>query len=468
MKQIISSLLLLVVCIGILPSEANAALSFGVRPAFPREDNDRTESIFVHTAEAGTTINEGVRVINNSGEEKHLLLYARDSAPSTGGGFACGQISDIATGVGSWIRFDLSTFAIIEEAPSEDSEERAVETPDVEVPPVVTVVPPVYVDGVTLGSVPGSVDIVIPAGKDLLVPFTISVPANAQVGESNGCILIQEIKPQEAESGVSLSMRSGLRVAMTVPGDIERNLIFSQFRLNKRDGGIFFLPSVKNIGNVSVDTDVLVDVRYFFGKQYEQFGGQFPILRGETYEFNFEMKPTFWGGLYSARAQFSYDKNDSAQVGLNTGGALTTVESKKLWFFMIPSLPGLAIEVGVLALLILLVLFARRTLGVAKMRKSWTPITIKKKSSAIDFANERGIPYAVFVRVNGLRAPYFLFNGQTVLAPATAKKQTPAKKPSRKTKKPTRVATKKAPVKKARRVSRAKKSERSQADSEIT
>ncbi len=432
----------------LVASPARAAISFGVRPAFPREDNERTSSIFVHTAEPGAVIREGVRVINSATEEKHLLLYARDSAPSTGGGFACGQLSETPVGVGSWISFDLSTFALIDDATSpegttEGEGEPVVESSEVPLP--VGPVAPVYIDGVRPGMIPGSVDVVIPPGKDLLVPFTITVPADAQVGESNGCVLVQEVKEDGVDSGVAISMRSGLRVAMTVPGDIRRELAFSSFLLRRENGKVYFMPSIKNTGNVSVDTDVAVIVKSLFGASVDQFGGQFPILRGETYEFNFEMNPTFWGGLYRARAQFAYDATASAQVGVNTGNALTTVYSDPRWFFLVPSVPALFIEGGIL--LLILVLLGLLLAGVrrTRLRSRAVLYTVKKKETVSDFAKRIGVAEKTVIRLNKLRSPYVLYKDQDILLPfASASLEKPKRAPSKKA--PARK--KKAPVKK--------------------
>jgi hypothetical protein len=447
MKKIAATLALAGLLAGVLPSSANAALTFGVRPAFPREENSRTESIFVHTAGPGEVIAEGVRVINNSADAKHLLLYAEDSASSTGGGFACGQLSEESTGVGTWVAFDLSTFILVPTIVGEDSV--AVPAPVVAEPVVVAegeeVAAPVvnYVEGIKPGELPGTVDIVIPPGKDLIVPFTITVPQNAQVGESNGCILVQEVKSQEAEAGVSLSMRSGLRIAMTVPGDIKRELVFANFLKRREGGSMYFMPSVKNVGNVSVDTNILVDVRYFFGKRHEEFGGQFPILRGETYEFNFEMKRPFWGGLYSARSEFSYDNNPEAQVGVNTGKELTTVYSKKLWFFMMPTPEAAAIELGVLLILVVAGALGARAVQTRRMRKRWIPYTVRKNESLADFADRMNLNKKLVARVNGIRSPYFIYKGQVVVIPVVVPAETKVTKPRAKKAVKKTAATKK-------------------------
>lgn len=121
---------------------------FGGRPAYPRADNPRTESIFIHTLEPGAIQKEGITVINNSSEPKTVLVYAADSTPSTGGAFACKQFAEQQTDVGSWIKLEKT-------------------------------------------------EIKLNAGSTQLIPFTITVPTNASVGEHNGCILIQEKKTKK-------------------------------------------------------------------------------------------------------------------------------------------------------------------------------------------------------------------------------------------------------------------------------
>ena len=148
----------------------------GGRPAYPRSDNARTESIFIHTLNPGQVQNEGVSVVNNSAEAKTILVYAVDSTPSTGGAFACEQLSQPKDDVGAWITLEKE-------------------------------------------------DLLLESGTNELIPFTITVPQTASVGEHNGCIVIQEkLAKPDGKSGVNLSFRTGLRVAVTIPGVLERNV----------------------------------------------------------------------------------------------------------------------------------------------------------------------------------------------------------------------------------------------------
>ncbi len=221
---------------------------FGGRPAFPREDNARTESIFIHTLEPGITQKEGVKVVNNTQEKKTFLIYGSDSTPSTDGAFACKQFLEEKKDVGTWIELSKN-------------------------------------------------EVTLDPGTNQVIPFTITVPKNASVGEHNGCILIQEKKdaPAEDQAGMSLSVRTGIRVALTIPGDLERKLEIAGFTLDRTETGFTLHPQVKNTGNVSIDADARVTTRYFFGPILIKHGGQYPILRGDTSDWSFEIKHPFWG-----------------------------------------------------------------------------------------------------------------------------------------------------------------------------
>jgi tripartite-type tricarboxylate transporter receptor subunit TctC len=119
--------------------------------------------------EPGSEKIEGVRVINNTVEKKTLLVYVADSTPSTGGAFACKQFSEEKKDVGAWVTLTKT-------------------------------------------------EVTLNPNSNEIIPFTIKAPANVSVGEHNGCILIQEKKESvKGQAGVSLSVRTGIRLAITIP-----------------------------------------------------------------------------------------------------------------------------------------------------------------------------------------------------------------------------------------------------------
>lgn len=366
------------------------AANFGIKPAYPRVENPRTDSIFVQTINPGELKSEGVKVINSTGEPKNLLLYARDSVRSSGGGFACKQLSEEPTGVGEWINFDISNL-------EED---------------IVNIKP---------GEAKNTIQINIPAGSEVIIPFNINTPKDASVGEHNGCVLIQEIKQNTSDAGVSLSLRSGIRVAVNIPGQILRKIEFLNFKVEKKNKSIYLMPSVKNTGNVSVDTTAEVKVKYFFGLPHRTFGGEFPVLRDEVYDFNFELKRPFWGGLYFAKAVFSYDSNENASIGVSSGEKLTKVKSDTIWFFSAPTIFGLIIELTILLIAIFVFAIWRLNKKKQKWIKKWTDYTVESGDTIEGIARKNKVHWELLAEVNKIKPPFMIKEGQEIKVPPPRK-----------------------------------------------
>ena len=344
---------------------------FGGRPAYPDPNNPRTESIFVHTLESGDVREEGMLTVNNSAERKTMLVYAVDSTPSTGGAFACAQKSETPKDVGAWITLEKG-------------------------------------------------EVTLEPGTNELVLFTIAVPKNASVGEHNGCIVMQEKKePVKGQSGASLSFRTGLRVAITIPGELERKLEIVGFTVTKKDDGSFLLhPLVKNLGNVSIDADAQVITRYFFGLTHITHGGQYPILRGDTSDWNFELKKPFWGGWYRSSFVAEYDENPEAGVGIKSGKELTRLEGPSVWFWSFPTPVALAIEVIVL----LVLAFGGFLFWLSRKRKrwikeNWVGYEIKSGEDIKSLAERFDVSWKLLAKVNKLQPPYALKPGEKIKVP---------------------------------------------------
>lgn len=245
-------------------------------------------------------------MVNNTAEDKTLLIYVADSTPSTGGAFACKQFSEEKKDVGSWMTVSKS-------------------------------------------------EVTLKPNSNEIVPFTIKVPANASVGEHNGCVLIQEKKATgKNQAGVSLSVRTGIRVAITVPGQIIRKLEIDGFSVVYNEKTIVLHPRVKNSGNVSIDANIDITTRNVLGLVIKKHDGQYPVLRDETSDWNFEIPKPFWGGIFRSEFVVTYDPRPEATVGVQDNTQLTKLVSKSNWFFTYPTLLGLISEIAILAALGLL------------------------------------------------------------------------------------------------------------------
>lgn len=341
----------------------------GGRPAYPREDNSRSNSIFIHTLDPGESVKDGVNVINNSNEEKSVLVYPTDSVVSSGGAFACEQFVDERDGVGSWITLDKNR--------------------------------------VTLAS-----------AENEIIDFIITVPANADVGEHNGCVVMQGEEQNESTEGIGLSFRSAIRVAILVPGDIVKQLEIVGFTPKVGDEKVTLTTNVENKGNVSVDADVQTVIDTFWGRQISQTGGQFPVLRGEVSEWNFDHDKPFWGGWYKTSVSVEYDSNPDNFIGEEAQPTTEHLEYPAQWIFVQPSALALAIELVTLLLLAVAIIMILRWLAAKRrVKKTWVNHKVLGGENIKSIAKSRNISWKKLAKANHLKAPYTLEPGKTIKVP---------------------------------------------------
>lgn len=362
-----------IVLIGLLfvfapTARAIESANIGVLPANPRADNPRTNSIFVFEVKPGASAKDGVKVVNNSNETKNILLYAVDAQNSSDGAFACAQKADEQTGVGQWTKLTKTR--------------------------------------VTLA--PNSTEI---------VPFTLTMPANADVGEHNGCIAVQEDVPatQDDSSGIVLSFRSALRVAVVVPGDISAKLGFVDIIRETTAQKVRVSPIVKNDGNVSVDASIDVRLVNIFGSEAAQAGGTFVVLSDQESRFNFELDRPFWGGWYQQKVSARY--SPLRLTAADPAAAQTTAADPE-WVFVGPTPAALLVELGILALLIggaAYVLWRRQQ---QKLLAARTDIYIVEAGDNLQsIATEVNANWRRLAKLNQLKPPYALAPGQEIKVP---------------------------------------------------
>lgn len=378
--------ILLVACLGVVgavvmmaaPAFAIDQGGIGGRPAYPKDNNSRSQSIFIHTLSPGEQAKDGVEVINNTGETKRVLVYAVDSQISSGGAFACAQAVDESISVGRWIAI-------------------------------------------------GQKEVTLNAGAKQFVDFTITAPKDAVPGEHDGCIVIQDTKQQTApdSNGIVLSMRSAIRVAVTVPGDIQKGLVFTGLGMqSKAEDKVLLSTALKNNGNVSLDTLLDVRLMYPFGLTAAKTGGNFPVLSNSEGRFNFESSRPFWGGWYRLTATAHY--NDDPNTSLGEGKATTNIKRQQ-WIYVAPD-PFAAIIEGIL----LVGLVGGTAFLIRKRRHHTRAMRRARKHTVSDgedlptIAHKYHMSWKRLARLNKLKPPYQLKNGQTLIV--TPPDQKPQKK----------------------------------------
>ncbi len=351
----------------------------GGQPANPRSDNPRSNSIFIYALKPGESVKDAVIVRNGTEQTNTILVYPTDSLVSSGGAFACEQKVEDANNVGSWIKMDRT---------------------EVELPP---------------------------QGSET-VGFTLTVPKDADVGEHNGCIAIQSgtALPEKDVNGLTLSFRSAIRVAVTVPGKINKSLNITKLELQKASSadkqGV--KTEFRNRGNVSLDTDVTVQMTGPFGRQIEKIDGTYVMLSGVSTELNFELKRPKIPWFYTVSVIGKYNDDPSKPLGQTADKNNVVVKSKTVIIW--PSLKQLAIIMLILAVVIAIFMkFFYKKYLLKKRQKSARRYIVKKGDTLEGIADKLGVSWYDVALLNNLKAPYKLSSGKKLLyVPTKAKPRT--------------------------------------------
>ena len=342
----------------------------GGKPANPNKDNPRSSSIFVYELEPGGVVADAVQVVNNTSSQKTLLVYPVDSQIASGGTFTCAQKIDQPISVGSWVKMDKT-------------------------------------------------EVVLAPNSSQNVGFTINVPKTASAGESDGCIVIQDSDRQTSaqNSGISLSFRTAIRVAITVPGKITKDLSFTTVTAKTTDKHVINLSAgLKNNGNVSLDTELSVAVRTVFGTTARKAGGTFPVLARSEAAFNFETPEPFWGGWYKVGATATYNADPNKSIG--ESGQTKTINGPTATIFVAPQPRALLIEaVGAIVVFGAAGWFLWRRLHLYKLRSKSKTFIVKEGVTLQKIADAYGISWKKIAKINGLKPPYHLEPGSRIKIP---------------------------------------------------
>lgn len=157
-----------------------------------------------------------------------------------------------------------------------------------------------------------------------IVPFKIEVPKDEilDIGEHTGGILIQKTDQQkEGQGGLTLLTRVGVRVYVTIPGEIIKKLEIEKFEVQHNPSKKLYTAvlTVKNSGNVSQNVTMTIRVTYLWDwvkniPILKNFFQDFPVenvrdlqvLRGDSLTSNVEFPQPLFGRL-KVEAEVLYD-----------------------------------------------------------------------------------------------------------------------------------------------------------------
>ncbi len=373
MKRFILSLVA-IISIVFSPITAHAVEYGGVggQPDNPQADNPRSQSIFIYNLNPGEQKQDAVRIYNNTSTSRTIAVGAVDSALSSDGAFSCAQEVEAKKDVGAWISLSSNNATI-------------------------------------------------PAGGSAVVPFTITAPSNASVGEHDGCITMQDSNAQAAtnQNGVVLSFRSAIRVVATIPGKIVKDLAITQLTI-KLDGNnqVLVDPTVSNNGNVSLDTNVTTSLVSLFGNTVASVKGTYPILAKSTATWNLPLARPFWGGFYKAAVVTAYNGTGDTQLGHADGTTEINRKRDSGYVFITPApLAAIAELATLLAILTGIFIAMRKLRHKGHVKNHWHAYTIQSGDTIKKVAEQNSLPWKKLAAANRLKPPYDLREGHTIKIP---------------------------------------------------
>ena len=350
----------------------------GIMPAHPDPSVKYSDSWFIYTINPGETKEDAALISNNSDETLTFLLNAVDAETTSDGAFAPLENNAPKQDVGSWVKMSQSS-------------------------------------------------VVVPAHKEIEVPFTVTVPKdNIDVGEHFGAIVMQEVKEQTPHGqgvGIGIVTRVGVRMYVTVPGEIHKNLDFTQInykfysRLTFQKEIIWwdrvleylgFKPAVQyslvlhNGGNVRVEPFGQIRIKNIFGrtiKTYDRmsFGMVMPG-KDITIPVNWNDPPFI--GKFRTTVDVSYEG----------GGPLTKTIDVWIIPYRLLILIGLMIALAVIFRLLFQLIVVKEQ---SKMRVH----TVVAGDTIDSIASQYQANWKYLARVNKLKPPYKLEPGQQIMIP---------------------------------------------------
>ncbi len=397
MKKLYPLIFIIGLVLTATPALALSSGGVGGYPTNPDPNIPYSESWFIYNLDLGESKDDSLTLFNTSNEVKTVKIYPVDSIASNQGNFALEAQDAPRDDVGAWIKLSETL--------------------------------------ITLN--PGE-------SKD--IPFTITIPENADVGEHSGGIIIQKAQAGEVagDTGASIVTRVGIRVYETVPGEIIKDIEIVDFlvepiTLPDKEPYYDITLTALNKSNVSMKpkADLVIsgwgkiDYQDFKKINYESIAAfvtgkeSFPIhfFTGETLSKDWQLlrdqkvttrwewlKPKF--GRFTFQTRLTYESNEGEK----------TISSSAITVWVIPWL-----EVLVILLLLILAAGALVIKIIFFGGRKWRSYTVKTGDNLPQIAYQSKVSLKRLAKINKIKKPFLIKADQKILVPPTFVEKNKAK-----------------------------------------
>ncbi len=374
----------LVLALGAFSLITSQAFAYGSVGGAPLVSLDPTKKgWFVYQLGAGESYDDTFVVRNSSDKPWIAVVYPADQVLASGGGFALKPKGAEMSGMGKWVKM---------EGANEN----------------------------------GIIEVLLEPGEQRLLPFTITIPHDVEIGETAGAILVEKKDPETAKSpeinsgrsGVVLSMRTGTRIYNTVPGDIHEELVVGKgkfFKKGELNGMARYLLSydIENKGSISTNAKIITTAKNIW-----RGGDVFYDTTEEPPEFIVSPAATFDYNGRILMPKFGKIEVSSKVFMVGRKGEETQIAEE---YFSVIIIPWKEVGFGalVIALIVFFFVWRRRKYS----GKGWDNYTVKSGDTVTTVAEKHGIDWEFLVKVNRIKSPFLLTKGQKILVPPPKKKK---------------------------------------------
>jgi len=258
-----------------------------------------------------------------------------------------------------------------------------------------------------------------------IIPFTITVPKNAEVGDHIGGLAVHETSGspervyQYGGTKIGIHTRVGARIYLTVSGKIIRDLNIKKRAFFGKADKMMFRFTFENKGNIRANLNIAEGKIYnIFGIYDERkdipIGQIFPNKTTiKTFPWPGKKKPLFGPYLAIFTIEDTYEK-----INPNSNVVVPEVEPVTIWLFtfFVPYT-----QIAVIAGLLFLIWFIWQFIVWKRLsnlaRRPVVKYKVKKGDYLMSVAQDFGAPWKLVAKLNNIRPPYSLHDKKILYIP---------------------------------------------------